>query len=69
MAVDRRRGAPARPTLAGFLAGLAAAGIGASVYAVHCTDDSPLFVALWYTLGIAMVAAVGAALGRIVLRW
>jgi hypothetical protein len=64
-----RQGAPARPTMAGLIAGFAAAGIGASVYAMHCPDDSPLFVALWYTLGIAVVAAAGAALGRVLLRW
>jgi hypothetical protein len=64
-----RRGAPAHPTLAGCAAGLAAAGIGASVYAVHCTDDSPLFVALWYTPGVALVTAAGMVLGRRLLRW
>ena len=64
-----RRGAPTRARLTGLIAGLAAGGFGATVYAAHCTDDSPLFVAVWYTLGIAIVAALGAALGPRLLRW
>lgn len=64
-----RSGAPARPALAGALAGLAASGIGASLYALNCIDDSPLFVAVWYPLATALVAGVGAAIGARVLRW
>jgi hypothetical protein len=64
-----RRAAPTRPMLAGAVAGLIAGGMGAMLYAAHCTDDSPLFVALWYSLAIAPVAAVGALAGRFVLRW
>ncbi|MGA7427255.1 MAG: NrsF family protein, partial [Rhodoplanes sp.] len=33
------------------------------------TDDSPLFVATWYSLAITLVVAVGAVLGPRVLRW
>jgi len=64
-----RHGATTRPTLTGAVAGLAAAGVGASLYAMNCTDDSPLFVALWYPLAVAFVAAVGAAIGRRFLAW
>lgn len=64
-----RRGAPSRPVLAGACAGLAAAGLGATLYAAHCTDDSPLFVATWYTLAAALVAALGAAAGHRLLRY
>lgn len=64
-----RRGAPARPALAGALAGLLSAGLAATLYAAHCTDDSPLFVATWYTLATALVAAVGAWAGTRVLRY
>ena len=45
------------PSLAGAVAGLAAGGVAATLYAAHCTDDSPLFVATWYTLAIAALAA------------
>lgn len=64
-----RDGAPLQPGLAGAVAGLLAAGLAASIYAVQCTDDSPLFVATWYTLSIMAVAALGALAGRRVLRW
>lgn len=64
-----RRGAPASPALAGAAAGLAAAGIAASFYAVHCRDDSPLFVALWYGLATLAVTLAGAGIGARVLRW
>lgn len=64
-----RLGAPTHPTLAGAAAGLLAGGIAATFYAVHCFDDSPLFVATWYTLAVAILAVVGAAAGRHFLRW
>lgn len=64
-----RHGAPARPALSGAIAGLVSAGFAATFYASHCTDDSPLFVAFWYTLAIALVAAVGALLGLRVLKY
>lgn len=64
-----RRFAPSSPTLAGLAAGLAAGGAGASVYAMHCGENGLLFLALWYSLGIALVAFAGATIGRFVLRW
>jgi hypothetical protein len=64
-----RQTAPAHPALAGAMAGLASAGIAATYYASNCTDDSPLFVATWYTLAVAIVALVGAAAGSRWLRW
>jgi hypothetical protein len=64
-----RHGAPSRPALAGALAGLMSAGLAATLYAAHCTDDSPLFVATWYTLSTALITAIGAAIGARVLRY
>jgi hypothetical protein len=64
-----RHGAPAHPSLAGAVAGLAAGGVAATLYAAHCTDDSPLFVATWYTLAITALAALGALAGRAFARW
>jgi len=64
-----RQGAPTRPGLAGALAGLAAGGIAATFYAAHCTDDSPFFVATWYTLAVAVLTAAGWVAGGRVLRW
>ncbi len=64
-----RQGAPTQPKLAGAVAGLAAGGIAAAIYAAHCTDDSPLFVAVWYSIAIGLVTAAGATIGARVLRW
>lgn len=64
-----RHGAPTRPAMAGAVAGLLAGGIAATLYAAHCTDDSPLFVATWYTIAIAGLALVGAASASRFARW
>lgn len=64
-----RAGAPASPALAGGAAGLLAAAAGASLYAFHCFDDSPLFVVTWYALAAVPVVIVGAIVGRRLLRW
>lgn len=66
--ISLRHGAPARPAVAGAVAGLAAAGLAATIYAAHCSDDSPLFVATWYTIATALVAAIGALAGSRLLR-
>lgn len=64
-----RRGAPANPTLAGAVAGLLAGGLGAAVYAMHCIDDSPLFMLVWYGIAVGFVTLLGAVLGRRLLAW
>lgn len=61
--------APADPLMAGLAAGLSAAGIGAALYALHCPDDSPLFVAVWYVLATGLTAGLGALAGRRLLVW
>jgi hypothetical protein len=64
-----RNSAPESPRLAGAVAGLAAGGIAAAIYAWHCPDDSPLFVAVWYVLAITIVTGVGTLIGGRILRW
>jgi hypothetical protein len=64
-----RHGAPTRPAVAGAIAGMLSAGFAATLYASHCTDDSPLFVATWYTVATALVAAIGALAGSRLLRF
>jgi hypothetical protein len=64
-----RAGAPDSPTLTGATAGLIASGIGATLYASHCPNDSPLYVATWYFVAMALVCAIGGAAGSRVLRW
>src|SRR5437899_772476 len=67
--IGLRHGAPARPAVAGAIAGLLSAGLAATLYASHCTDDSPLFVATWYTIATALVTAIGALAGSRILRF
>jgi hypothetical protein len=64
-----RNAAPSHPQLAGTVAGLAAGGIAATLYAAHCTDDSPLFVATWYTIAVTLLAVAGSIAGRLFARW
>jgi len=64
-----RVGAPQSPSTAGAVTGLMAGTFAATLYAVHCPDDSALFVALWYSLAVAIVAVLGAIAGSRVLQW
>ncbi len=64
-----RYGATTNPGMAGAIAGLFSGALGATAYALHCDDDSPFFVALWYSIGIACVCAIGSLVARRVLRW
>jgi len=64
-----RQGAPTSRGAAGAAAGLVAGGLAAALYATQCIDDSPLFVATWYSIAIGAVTALGAVLGRRLLRW
>jgi hypothetical protein len=67
--IGLRHGAPTRPAVTGAIAGVLSAGLAATLYASHCTDDSPLFVATWYTIATAIVTAIGALAGSRVLRF
>jgi hypothetical protein len=64
-----RHGATSNPTLEGAIAGMSSAGLAGTLYASHCTDDSPLFVATWYSIAIALVAAIGALVGSRLLKF
>lgn len=64
-----RRLAPRSPSLAGLAAGLLAGGFGAWTYAFFCGESGMMFMAVWYSLGIALTATLGAGLGRLMLRW
>lgn len=64
-----RRMAPTRPALAGFAAGAFAGGVAATVYGLHCGESTMVFVGTWYTLGVLGTGALGAMIGRWMLRW
>ena len=61
--------APTHPALTGAAAGAMAGAAGAAVYALHCQELAAPFLAVWYVLGIASPAIVGALLGPRLLRW
>jgi hypothetical protein len=67
--ISLRHGAPTQPAFAGAAAGALAGGLGAAVYASYCPEDSALFLATWYSLAIAIVSIVGAAIGSRWLHW
>jgi hypothetical protein len=64
-----RRMAPTDLVRAGALGGLIAGAVSATGYALHCSDDSLPFVALWYGGTVAICTAAGALLGPRLLRW
>jgi hypothetical protein len=57
------------PAIAGAIGGILSAGIGATLYASHCPDDSPLFVAAWYPVSFVLMTILGAVIGSRYLRW
>jgi hypothetical protein len=61
--------APTRLALTGAAIGALSGGIGAMAYAMYCPTDSMAFVTTWYTLAIAVCAALGALVGSKLLRW
>jgi len=61
--------APTRLTATGAMIGVAAGGVGAAAYALHCTESSLPFLAVWYTVGIGAAALIGGVLGHRLLRW
>jgi hypothetical protein len=64
-----RSGAPSNPGVAGALAGLASGGIAAAIFVIHCPNDSPLFLIVWYSFAIGLVTLVGYLAGRRWLAW
>jgi len=61
--------APTRLRLAGAAAGLLAGATGAVVYCLHCPELEAPFLGFWYVLGMLIPTAVGALVGRRLLRW
>ncbi|WP_224042659.1 DUF1109 domain-containing protein, partial [Paraburkholderia unamae] len=61
--------APTRLRAAGFAGGLLASATATLAYCLHCPEMAVPFWAVWYLLGMAIPAAVGAWLGPRLLRW
>ncbi len=52
MVLALRRGAPTSPARAGWLTGIAAGGLGAFAYNLHCPFNNVIYIGLWYTLAV-----------------
>lgn len=57
LAVLMRRAAPVQPRRSAFATGLAAATIGALVFTACCPMNDPLYIIVWYSIGVSAVAA------------
>ena len=55
--------------MTGAAIGALSGGVSAMAYAMYCPTDSVAFVTTWYTLAIAVCAALGALVGSRFLRW
>ncbi len=64
-----RQFAPVRLRFTGAMLGLFSGGAAALMYSMYCPEIAPTFVAIWYSLGMLIPAAVGAVLGRKLLAW
>lgn len=64
-----RRAAPTNLVRAGAFAGLVSGGVSAMAYALHCSDDSLPFIAVWYGGTIVLCTLAGAIFGPRLLRW
>ncbi|WP_137909981.1 MULTISPECIES: DUF1109 domain-containing protein [unclassified Burkholderia] len=61
--------APTRLRTAGAAAGLATSAIATIAYCFHCPEMSPAFWSVWYLLGMALPAVLGALVAPVWLRW
>jgi len=61
--------APTRLRLTGAVAGLLSSSVATVVYCLHCPEMSPAFWSVWYAIGMALPALIGAWLGPKLLRW
>lgn len=61
--------APTNLIFAGAACGIFSGSVAALAYALACTEPAAPFIAVWYTLGIALCGVLGAMLGPRLLRW
>lgn len=61
--------APTRLTLTGACTGLLAGATASLAYCLHCPEMDVPFWGTWYWLGMLIPTAIGALLGRRLLRW
>ena len=56
LAVLMRRAAPVHPKESALASGLAAATLGGLVFTACCPMNDPLYIAVWYSVAVAIVA-------------
>jgi hypothetical protein len=64
-----RKGAPTYPERAGWLTGIAAGGLGAFAYNLHCPFNNIVYIGLWYSLALVICALVGRLVVPHLIRW
>lgn len=64
-----RRGAPARPRLAGLLTGLAAGSFGVFAFALHCSHGDMMHIGIWHSLAVLVCGAIGRVVIPPMIRW
>jgi len=64
-----RRGAPTDRAGTALAAGLSSAAWGAFVFVFACPSDDPLYIAVWYTVGCAIVTIMARAVMLRLWRW
>jgi hypothetical protein len=64
-----RRGAPTSPNRAGWITGVAAGGLGAFAYSLHCPANGIIYIGFWYTLAVGICAVLGRLVVPRLIRW
>ncbi len=64
-----RRGAPTSPDRAGWLTGIAAGGLGAFAYSLHCPANGIIYIGFWYSVAISICAVAGRLIVPKLIRW
>ena len=64
-----KKTASPRPAILGALAGVNAGSLVAVAYALHCNQDSVLYLAAYYLVPLLILALTGAVLGKKMLNW
>lgn len=64
-----RRGAATEPRGSALAAGTASAAWGAFVFVFNCPHDDPLYIAVWYLVGCAIIAIAGRLILPRIARW
>ena len=64
-----RRGAPTDRQASAIAVGLTAAASGAFIFAFHCPSDDPLYILVWYALGLGTITLLARAILPATSRW